>query len=88
MPHSKLLRRIPQMSYYGYGGLIWHNAKIVDSMRGGTVQSAISELSLSARLVHISLLTVQETVPVLRSVRTAVSMPAENALNAIAVHTR
>ena len=74
--------------YYGYGGLIWHSVKIVDSMRGGAVQSAISELSLSARLVHISLLTVQETALVLRSARTAVSMPAENALNAIAVHTR
>ena len=74
--------------YYGYGGIIWHSVKIADSMRGGAVQSAISELSLSARLVHISLLTVQETAPVSRSVRTAVSIPAENALNEIAVPTR
>ena len=67
---------------------IWHSVKIADSMRGDAVQSAISELSPSARLVHISLLTVQEIAPVSRSVRTAVSIPAENALNGIAVHTR
>lgn len=57
-------------------------------MRGDDVQNAISELSLSARLVHISLLTVQEIAPVSRSARTAVFIPVENALNAIAVHTR
>lgn len=72
--------------YYGYGGLIWHSVKIVDSMRGGAAQSAISELSLSARLVLISLCTAHETALVSRSARTAVSFPAENALNAIAVH--
>ncbi len=56
-------------------------------MKGEDVRSAISELDLTALLAHISLLTVQETAPASRSVRTADFIPAENALNVTAVHT-
>ena len=56
-------------------------------MKGEDVRSAISELNLTALLVPISLLTVQETAPASRSVRTADSIPVENALNVTAVHT-
>ena len=86
---TEKLSDYPDGVYNGKGrSCIWHSVKNVDFMRVGAVQSAISELSLSARLVHISLLTVQETAPVLHSARTAVSILAENASNAIAVHTR
>ena len=67
---------------------LWHSVKTADSMREGNVLSASPGQNRSVLLVTIFLLTVQETAPVSRSVRTAVSIPAENALNAIAVHTR
>lgn len=68
--------------------MIWHNVKTADFMREDAVQSAISEQNHTARPARISLPTAQETALVSHSARTAASIPAVNALNAIAVHTR